>query len=283
MNTTINYSTIVENIENQLNTLAAQAGAPFTFEIEIVSNISECQAVQIYKNDKPIMRGVFVPSTGDIVPIQGLYSFTAGANLIFACKDEYRGQLFSILNDWSVEQAGAGGVLTVEEDKIAYLISTNTPGVGNEQVLPGMGQGVPMNVILSFQFIKNGAIGNSCVWELDGENLTDLLNTIDKNKTINADARENDEVLTSVQCSQSIDFRFTLPYINTPAISSLVQELFSTEELAKVHTLSYYDNVAIPEANKVTYNVTVQAISLKNQKGTVSSIDVVFAIVQTED
>lgn len=280
MSTTINYSTIVENIENQLNTLAAQAGVPFTFEIEIVSNISECQAVQIFKNDKPTMRGAFVPSSGDIVPIHELYSFTAGANLIFACTDPYRGQMFSILNDWSLAQAGAGGVLEDGEDKISYLMSTNTPSVGTVQVLPGMGQGVSMNVILGFQFIKNGAIGNACIWELDGENLTDLMNTITKNRTVNADARENEETLTSVVCSQSLDFRFTIPYVNTPAINALVKEILSPEQLTVTHTLAYYDGVAIPQTEKITYTVTLQSGAVKNQKGTVSTVDAVFTIAQ---
>ena len=279
----IDYIEIVENIETELNDIAESYGVPFRFEVKIVSNIYIANAVQVLKKDVPILRGVFVPSPGDIVPIQGLYSFTSGANLMFVCGDEYKNEAFDILNTWTVQAAGKSGVITdTNNNGIAYTMSTNTPSVGAETQIPGVGQGVTFGTILGFQFVKGGAIGNACIWELDGNPLTDLSSTITKTRTTNADQRENDECLTNVAISQSLTFKFTLPYINSPAISALVQEMLSTGQLDKKHNLSYYDNVAIPEANKVTFTVFAQAIAQNNQKGSVSTIEAVFVLTQEE-
>lgn len=279
---TVDYTQIVSNIESELNALAEDYGVAFRFELKNVSNIYVQKAVQVLKKDMPILRGVFIPSSGEIVPIQGLYSFTSSANIIFACADTYREDAYKILSTWTVQAAGASGVLTDDENSLSYTMSTDTPSVGAEQTIPGVGQGVTIGSIVSFQFIADGATGNMCVWEIDGMPLTDISSRTQKMRTLNSDQRENNQNLTAVAVSQSPSFNFTLPYVNTPAIKMLVEEMLSEEKLDAKHILTYYDNVVIPETEKVSYTVIAQAIAQNNEKGVVSSLEVVFVLAQTD-
>lgn len=274
----LNFLRIAQNIQAYIN---AQTDR-FQVYIALAGNEKEYQAVKISAQDTPILRGVFIPTPGEVVPIEEVESCTSGANLIIACTDEFKAYVLNFLTTWASSRAGQVESYTSSGETIYYLINANTPNVGAVQILDGIGQGVTISVQMTIQFIAGGVIGNVVKWKLDGNDLPDLMSTIEKNRMISTDARENEDCLSAVACAQSLSFRFSLPYVNRPAITSLVNEALSPHMLKTRHVLSYYDGVTILSTAPVTYDVIAQAISLKNQKGTISSIDVVFTIVAEE-
>lgn len=271
------YSTIVRDIQHDLRGYFRRND--IFFNIEIVSNVYTQKAIQVKVGDNIIFRGVFIPSPGNVTPIQGLNSFVSSANLILVCADEYRQQMFNALNALSLEWSGQSGYIDSdvdEEPSYSYVVSTSTPSVGPEQIIPGIGQGVTFDIVFNFQFTQYGIIGNSCKWTLDDVALTVLASRTEKTRLINTDQRENDQNLTAIPTAQSKSFKFTLVY--TPAIKALVEEMLADDQLDEQHTLTYSDSFV----GSKSFTVTAQAIAQNNQPNVVSTLEVVFVLVKTD-
>ena len=275
----------VELVQTQLNELAAEANADFTFKI--YPNEGEYyDAVQNNQRELPkgIVFGVmsFMPTS--TIPLQNLGIFNVSAYVEILApvtrgaqsNDDDYGHINAVANivqNYYARQTGATGTLTDADNKAyAYIFACNTPTTGAE-VTGRFGRAVPLTIMVSWQLIEDGVLYNDIDITIDGEGAVCTDFSFENVVTPQTDNINNNAYLQSYAQSQALAISVIMPYRNTALCKALVTQIFNNS-LATTHTVVYHDGYITDK----TLSMIAVNVKMSGQPGLNCAIQATFML-----
>ena len=169
-----------------------------------------------------------------------------------------------------------------ETEKYAYVLAPELPSVGSEDNSLGI-WATPVDILLTWQFIKDGVTGNAVKVTIDGVEAKILSGGFALARILATDQRENDKFVTSIAGQQTLSFQAQVPYITGSVGDTLVKDMFAGG-LTKVYTVKFTDGVIHTDKDNtaVVLNMVASEISFNFAPGTVCSVDASFALAAEE-
>lgn len=294
----INSESLREIIETKLNATAQKLAAPFKFRI--FSNVGDFEAAiedpTRQSLPTPLINGIIIDYASEIAPLSGItsYSMSQGLTLYVPrtpnpIAGEGIDRALAVIQSFVQNTAGLAENMDAENadgvpESYAYVLAPELPSVGSEDNTLGI-WATPVDILLTWQFIKDGVTGNAVKVTIDDVEAKILSGGFALARILATDQRENDKFVTSITGQQTLSFQAQVPYIKGSVGETLVKDMFAGG-LTKVYTVKLTDGVIYTDDKPVTLKMNASEISFNFAPGTVCSVDASFALEEdpeTED
>lgn len=292
----ISSESLRDIVESALNSMAQKLAAPFKFRI--FSNVGDFEAAiddPTRQNlPTPLINGIIIDYASEIAPLSGItsYSMSQGLTLyVPRTPNPIAGagidRALAVIQSFVQNAAGLADYMDAENDngeteKYAYVLAPELPSVGSEDNSLGI-WATPVDILLTWQFIKDGVTGNAVKVTIDGVEAKILSGGFALARILATDQRENDKFVTSIAGQQTLSFQAQVPYITGSVGDTLVKDMFAGG-LTKVYTVKFTDGVIHTDKDNtaVVLNMVASEISFNFAPGTVCSVDASFALAAEE-
>lgn len=260
------YNNIAKYIENRLNDLTGES--PVRFNLQVAYNY-------IMPEEKPkdplTVAGTLSFSTSDVMPVQGLDLFVPSAAVTFNCKKSLVNEVLAIVGDFIDEDRGE--VLTLGD--YVVIPSYTMPERSDLSLIGEIGEGEAVSFYLTYTMIKNGYTANNIKLTIDGAAVYATSFQLAKTRTVPSDNQANSEILQGNAQAQSIVLSAEFIATSDTAITGLIGEIMSEEQLSATHNVSVQMGGS---ATATTYKTVLSTGSISAQAGGLVYLSTVFAI-----
>lgn len=286
----ISSESLRDIVEQALNSAAQKLATPFKFRI--FSNVGDFEAAIDDPTRKslptPLINGIIIDYASEIAPLAGItsYSMSQGLTLYVPrtpnpIAGEGIDRALAVIQSFVQNAAGLAGNMDAENDdgeteNYAYVLAPELPSIGSEDNSLGI-WATPVDILLTWQFIKDGVTGNAVKVTIDDVEAKILSGGFALARILATDQRENDEFVTSITGQQTLSFQAQVPYIKGSVGDTLVKDMFEGG-LTKVYTVKFADGVIYTDDKPVTLKMVASEISFNFAPGTVCSVDASFAL-----
>lgn len=228
---------------------------------------------KIHRPNNPIISGVLIARSDDLVPIEGydVFTFTSLLNLTV-----YKELVQEVFNDISEFVSNYNGKTLAYNEEQDLLLTFDTPTVSNLDQKAAAGTSAEIRLYITAVLYGSGVMGNDISTFIThngkAEKLDVLQGAWQLAKTNDSDNVGNDEYVRNVPTSQNLTLTLKVAYRKTPVLKQIVKDIHSGA-LKKEYTITYYDS-AIDES--FTHVMTLTQGTLSFTPGVVSALDLVF-------
>ena len=288
----ISSESLRDIVEEALNSAAQKLAAPFKFRI--YSNVGDFEAAIDDPTRKslptPLINGIIIDYASEIAPLAGItsYSMSQGLTLYVPrtpnpIAGEGIDRALAVIQSFVQSAAGLADYMDAvnekgETENYAYVLAPELPSVGIEDNSLCI-WATPVDILLTWQLIKDGVTGNGVKVIIDGAEAKILSGGFALARILATDQRENDKFVTSITGQQTLSFQAQVPYITGSVGETLVADMFAGG-LTKVYTVKFTDGVIHTDDKDtaVELHMVASEISFNFAPGTVCSVDASFAL-----
>lgn len=214
-----------------------------------------------------LINGVLRSTTGEYTPVKSLNNLQSSLMLEFAVPQEKIVDAELVLSSWTENTLGEAYSL----GEWSVLITPQPATVGTAKNDTPLGAMVPLMVVLTVQFIKDGLISNAVGWTLNGERITPTSIVKEISRTPDIKPRANDGVCLADNQYEAETIVMTLPVSFTTIMRDLLNDI-ANRDFSKRYILARDDGFSNATSN--TYILT--HITQNEEGGKIVSLTLSF-------
>lgn len=230
----LTLSNLAEIMQESLN------NNEFGINFRIDANVADF----IKERDKPLnsthpTRGIVRLLSGEFTPVKNLDSFNTIVVLELLVPQSQLPKVEQIVNKYASVNVGE----TTDIDGYQVVINFDVPTVGRA-ANSIVGSGVPVQMIATYKFIRNGFYGNQMQYyivEDAGETLLTVIQGGYGNAATSSSFQElGATVGRDINTQNNDELSLSFVMLDTPFYQALMQEILGTRDQNKVYTFRFY-------------------------------------------
>lgn len=300
----IESQVLATNINGGIQSLSDSRIGSGVYVFRLYNEIGEFERAVSDPNRKklpiPIINGVIQSLPSQVVPLQGVESYTLSQLVTYyvpventAAQDGTGSRLtvnavLEVIRAWISKNAGAGGTMKGVDGggDETFVMTTQLPSVGAESHILGDWY-VPISFSVTWQFISGGVVGNNVSLEIgtrvsssgkiNYQRVLLLDGGISRERVLDSTPRDGSIEVKSVVTQEILTLKLVTPYLKGSPASTLVADALQSGVETKYY-IKYADGAAFTDDNPFEAMMIARDVSWSFPPGAVSSVSATLVV-----